>query len=361
MLYQKGSIVLGEIHDQPRAWKKTLDDMARRRGELAEWFKAQNFGQVIYVGCSDSLNVAASAARITHLVSGLNSVAMPSSEILYARRPPYDSRIKTLVLGLARADEAEETGWALEKLRSQDPRCQILTIESQEPTLGSLANLSLGIGELQEEAKVATRSVSSLLLASIITVSWLANKDVLWAELQRLPDLLQYKNLQARAQSIVQSKPLHFAFLGSGPFYGVACQGALNMREMAGVPSEHQYLLEYRYGNHGSLTNLMMVVGLISNTFRLAEEKVLGDLAITRAQRVAVADEIDEGLRSKADHVLELKSGVSEISRVLLTLPALQLLAFYMAMSKGVNPDNPKHLEHPILKLKERPGAVAGA
>lgn len=358
MLYQKGAIVLGEIHDQPRAWKKTLDDMARRRAEVSEWLKAQNFGQVIYVGCSDSLNMAASAARITHLVSGLNSVALPASEVLYARRPPYDSRIKTLVLGLARADEAEETGWALEKLRAGDPRCQVLTIEAQEPALAGLAHMSIGITELQEEAKVATRSVSSLLLASLVTVSWLANKEPLLAELQRLPDLLQYKALQTKAQGIVQSKPSHFAFLGSGPFYGVACQGALNMREMAGVPCEHQYLLEYRYGNHGSLTNLMMVVGLISNTFRLAEEKVLGDLAVTRAQRVAVADEIDEGLRSKADHVLELKAGVSEISRVLLTLPALQLLAFYMAMSKGVNPDHPKHLEHPILKLKERPGAT---
>lgn len=363
MLYQKGATVFGEIHDQPRAWRKAMEDMAARRGELADWFKSQNFGQVIYVACSDSLNIAWSASRITHLVSGLNSVAMPASEILYGRRAPYDSRIKTLVVALGRPDEAEEVGWAVEKLRTLDPKAQVLVLETGEPTLARLGHFALALGGAQEESKIGTRSVSSLLLASLVTVAWLSNREVLWTELQRLPDLLQgqFKPWQTRAQQIVQGKPIHLAFLGSGPYYGVAAQAALTMREMAGLPCEHQYFLEYRYGGHVSLTNLMMVVGLISNTFRAAEEKVLGDLAVTRAQRVALAEEQADSLRRSADEVLELKSGVSEISRVVLMLPALQLLAFYMAMSRGVNPDHPKHLEHQVLKLKERPGVPTGA
>jgi len=363
MLYQKGATVFGEIHDQPRAWRKAMEDMASRRGELTDWFKSQNFGQVIYVACSDSLNVAWSASRITHLVSGLNSVAMPASEILYGRRAPYDSRIKTLVVALVRPDEAEEVGWAVEKLRTLDPKAQVLVLETGEPGLARLAHFAIPLGGVQEESKIGTRSVSSLLLASLVTVAWLSNREVLWTELQRLPDLLQgqFKPWQTRAQQIVQGKPTHLAFLGSGPYYGVAAQGALTMREMAGLPCEHQHFLEYRYGGHVSLTNLMMVVGLISNTFRAAEEKVLGDLAVTRAQRVALAEEQADSLRRSADEVLELKSGVSEISRVVLMLPALQLLGFYMAMSRGVNPDHPKHLEHQVLKLKERPGVPTGA
>lgn len=363
MLYQKGATVFGEIHDQPRAWKKTMGDLAERRAELGAWFKAQNFGQVIYLACSDSFNIAGSASRITHLVSGLNSVAFPASEILFGRRAPYDSRIKTLVLALARPDEAEETGWAIEKLRALDPKAQVLVIETGEPTLAHLGHVAVSLAEVQEESKIGTRSVSCLLLASLVVVAWLANREVLWTELQRIPDILQaqFKPWQTRAQQIVQAKPNHVAFLGSGPYHGVAAQGALTMREMTGLPCEHQYLLEYRYGGHVSLTNLMMVVGLLSNTFRAAEEKVLGDLGVTRAQRVALAEDSTDGLRGRADEVLELRSGVSEISRVVLMLPVLQLMAFYMAISRGVNPDHPKHLEHQVLKLRDRPGVQVGA
>ncbi len=362
MLYQRGATVFGEIHDQPQAWRKVTSDLTARRDELVAWFKAQNFGQVIYLACSDSLNIAMSASRITHLVSGLNSVAMPASEVLFGRRPPYDSRIKTLVLALARPDEAEETGWGIQKLRALDPKAQALVIQAGEPSLSGLGHLTLPLGDVAEESKIGTRSVSSLLLASLLVVSWLSNRDVLLNELKRLPDILQgeLKPWQARAQQIVQVKPSHVAFLGSGPYFGVASQGALTMREMAALPCDQHHLLEYRYGAHVSLTNLMSVVALLSNTFRAAEEKVLGDLAITRAHRVALVEETSDSLSGRADEVLELKSGVSEISRVLLMLPALQLLAFYAAMSRGINPDHAKHLEHQVLKLKERPGQAAG-
>jgi len=363
MLYRKGSTVFGEIHDQPQAWRRVMEALTARRDELAAWFKAQNFGQVIYLGCSDSLNVSLSASRITHLVSGLNSVALPASEILYGRRPPYDSRIKTLVLAMARPDEAEETGWGLHKLRSLDPKAQALVIQAGPSPLGELGHLAVSLDGLVEESKIGTRSVSSLLLASLVLVAWLSNREVLWNELKRMPDILEgeLKSWQAQAQRIVQNKPTHVAFLGSGPYFGVASQGALTMREMAALPCDQHHFLDYRYGAYVSLTNLMTVVGLLSNTFRAAEEKVLGDLAVTRAHRVALVEETSETLRGRADEVLELKSGVSEISRVLLMLPALQLLGFYAAMSRGVNPDHAKHLEHQVLKLKERPGLPAGA
>ena len=363
MLYQKGATVFAEIYDQPRAWREVMGYLSTRREELTAWFKAQNFGQVIYLACSDSLNMAMSASRVTHLVAGLNSVALPASEVLFGRRAPYDSRIKTLVLVLARTDEAEEVAWAIQKLRTLDPRAQIMAVHSGEPPQEGLVHQGMTLPDIQEESRIGTRSVSSLLLAALVLVSWLSNREVLWNELQRLPDLLaaRFKAWQARPQQMVQSKPNHVVFLGSGPYYGIASQAALTMREMTALPCDQHYFLEYRYGAYVSLTNLMAVVGLISNTFRVAEEKVLSDLAVTRSFRVALIEEATDSFRGRADELLELKSGVSEISRIVLMLPALQLMAFYAAVARGINPDRPKHLEHQVLKLKERPDAQVGS
>lgn len=361
MSYQKGSRVFGEIHDQPRAWRQVLEQLAGQREDLGGWLKAENFGQVVLVASSDSWHVALSAARILHLVSGLNSVAVHASEVLYARRAPYDSRIKTLTLALARPDEAEEVGWALDKLRALDPKSRVLCLEVGAPALQAAAHRGLAFPDLHEETRSGTRSVSSLLLACMGLTAWIAGRDALWQELVRLPDLVDFQRWQPRIQAAAQVKPAHLVFLGSGPYYGVACQGALHVRELAAIPTEHQHALEYRHGHHGSLTNLQMVVGLISRTFRVADERVLSELAFTRAQRLAVTEEAGSPLQARVDHVFEFRSGVSEISRVLLSLPVLQLFAFYLAISKGVNPDQPKHPEHHVLKLKEIPGAPPAA
>lgn len=359
MLYRKGSTLFGEIHDQPRAWQGVLDYLATEREGLRAWLKSLGVGQVVYLATGESLGVAQSVSRMTHLVSGLNSVALPCSEVLYGRRAPYDARIKTLVVLLSRSHGAEEVGWGIEKLKALDPRATVLAIEVGEAKLASYADKSLVLTGIKEETKNAIGSISCLMLSCVGLVSLISGKDVLWNEMLRLPEILQkhLKEWQSRAQQIVQSKPSHIVFLGSGPFYGVAGLGSALVAKMAGLPCEHDYFIEYRQANYASLTNLMMVVGLVSNTFRAAEEKVMGDLAVTRANRVAISEDAGSNLMKRCEELFELKSGVSEIARVLLVIPVMQLLAFYVTMSRGVNPDNPKHLDHPELVLRERPGA----
>jgi glucosamine 6-phosphate synthetase-like amidotransferase/phosphosugar isomerase protein len=63
----------------------------------------------------------------------------------------------------------------------------------------------------------------------------------------------------------------------------------------------------------------------------------------------------DEYAKMRTDSIIELKSKVSEISRVLAMYPVVQLLCFYMCIAKGKNPDRLMHLEPPII-IKDRPG-----
>ena len=357
MLYRKGQTLFNEIQSQPKAWQEVLQTLAAQRDTAADWIKGQGFGQVVYIAAGELLAVAQSAARVTHLVSGLNSIACAPTELMYGRRAPYDVRIKTLVIVFSRPAVSEETGWGIEKLKACDPRAQFLILETETSELSAHGQLNFLFNGIKDATKTAVSSATSLLMASFAILSWLTGKEVLWKEMEKLPSIMdgQIKTWQSKAQQIVQSKPSHIVFLGSGPFRGAASLGALMMSKISGLTCESDYFLEYRHGAYGSLTNQTMVIGLISNTFRGAEEKTLGDLAVMRANRIAVAE--DAGALAKlCDNVMELKSGVSEIARVLLAIPIMQLLTFYQAMQRGVNPDNPKHLDHPALVLKERPG-----
>jgi len=46
-----------------------------------------------------------------------------------------------------------------------------------------------------------------------------------------------------------------------------------------------------------------------------------------------------------ADHVVRFESGLPELARLPLYLPVLQLFAYYRSVSKGLDPDAPRHLD----------------
>lgn len=359
MIYSKGSTVSGELRDLSKVWQKVLEGMAAKRDSVAGWIKQQNFGQVIYIATSDFYNIAISAAKVTHLVCGLNSIAVTPSELMFGRRPPYDARIRTLAVIISTPEFAQETGWGVEKLKQMDPKAQIMSLELGEPKLeAGLAAVPVCLPELKDAAKMPVNCVSGALLACFVLVGWISGKQILLDELGRLPGILDehLKVWKDKTQQLVLDKPANMVFLGSGPFEGVSREAAFLTTRIAGVPCSSNYFLEYRQGYYGCATNQTMIVGMISNTFKLSEEKVLADLAISRARRIALAEESSTELMTRCDDLLELKSGASEIARVLLMLPVSMYMVFYLSMSRGVNPDNPKHLEHPRMALKDRPG-----
>lgn len=357
MLYQKGGAVFAEIQDQPRAWRAVLESSASLKDSIVTWLRSENFGQVLLIGSGDSYGVALSAASILHLVSGLNTVAKPSSEILYLRRPPYDSRIKSLVLAISSDGEDLDTLWAVEKMRKLHPACKVMSLSAAPGKIAELADQRLLADGTLEETPVRTRSTSSLLLYAMVLTAWLSGKDVFIKELEKCADAVDFRALQDQVRSVASIKPLpaNTTFLGSGPYYGVALYGALKLREMASLVAGCESSLEFRHGYQSWLTNHSMTVSLVSDTFRDAELATAFAIGITRSQRVLFTDTLEQKHAIRVEHSVELKSGLSEISRLLLMYPALQLMAFYVALAKGVNPDKPREMESKIV-FEKPPG-----
>ncbi len=357
MLYQKGGAVYAEIQDQPRAWKQLITESASHKEAFVTWLRSENFGQVLLLGSADCYGVALSAASILHLVSGLNTIAKPSSEVLYLRRPPYDSRIKTLVVVMSVDGEDPDTVWAVEKMRKLHPACKVLYIGCEEGKLAGLADHKLLAENTIEETPVRSRSVSCLRLYSMILTVWISGKDVFLNELIKCSEALDFQAIQDQLRSVsgVKPQPTHITYLGAGPYAGVALHGSLKMKQMAAVNTDYESSLEFRNGYHAAMTNLGMICCLVSDTFRAAELSVTNGLATTRSQRVLIAEKLDAKEAVRVEHSVELKSGLSEISRVLLMYPVVQLMAFYMALAKGVNPDKPRETVKSVV-LEEKPG-----
>lgn len=358
MLYQKGGQVYAEIQDQPRAWKQIIQESAAAKEGITTWLRGENFGQVLLIGSGDSYGVALSAASIMHLVSGLNTVPRPSSEILYLRRPPYDSRIKSLVIAFSTDGNCQDTVWAVEKMRKLHPACKVLFIGCGEGKLAELADHKLIAKDVLEETPVATRSVSCLQLYAMILTAWMSGKDVFINELAKCAEVLDFRAIQDQVRSLsgLKPQPGHLIYLGAGPYLGVALYGSLKMRQMALIGAAYQSSLEFRHGYQASMTNQTVAVSLISDTFRDAELSLAFGLAFNRSQRCVIAEKLEQKQAIRVEHSVELKSGLSEISRILLMYPVTQLIAFYTALAKGVNPDEKAPYLVTPIKIEQRPG-----
>lgn len=356
MLSKPGTSAFNEITEQHQTWTGVIEALATRRGDLEAWLRGEKFGQIVLVGCGSSYNVGISAASVFHAICGLNARALPASEVLFVSRPPYDVRIKTLLIALSRSGETSETVWAVDKLKRMDARLKTLSLVCRAGTeLERLSDQTLVFAGAHEDGVVATRSHTCTLLSLQMLAAWLSANETFQAELCSLPAHFELKKYQTEIQKAVAGKPHHITFLGSGPFYGLAAANALLVREMANQSSEFVHLLEFRHGAHSAVLPGMLIVAYLSDTLRKAEEDMIREIAVMRGTRMIICAQADNKTKMGTEFVFELGSPVSEMARLCLALPVGQLFAFYLGISKGINPDRPKHVQQ-IVTLKEKIG-----
>jgi glucosamine--fructose-6-phosphate aminotransferase (isomerizing) len=90
----------------------------------------------------------------------------------------------------------------------------------------------------------------------------------------------------------------------------------------------------------------MLVTAFISDSARTGEIQFLKDMKTFGGLTWAVCERADESLLKSADYVLELDAGIGELARAPLYLPAVQFMAYYRALWRGLNPDRPQRLSY---------------
>jgi glucosamine--fructose-6-phosphate aminotransferase (isomerizing) len=134
-------------------------------------------------------------------------------------------------------------------------------------------------------------------------------------------------------------------FLGSGFQYGIANEAMLKMKEMSLSHSEAFHFMEFRHGPMSMVTEQALVIGLLSKQAFAHEQKVLAEMKALGGNILALSPLSDD---ENTVQQISLPSDLPVWMMPVLYLTPLQLLAYYRTISKGLNPDNPRHLEQVI-------------
>ncbi len=341
---EPGAFTRNEIFSQPAAWESALALLGSSSAGIQSAFCAGDFSHVIFTGCGSTYYLSLAAAALFSQLTGQPARALPASELWLYPGSAYPAHGRVLLVAVSRSGETSETiNACLDFNDARRGRLVTLTCYPDSP-LARLGNLSLVFPSGQEQSVAQTRSFSTLYLASTALAALAADRLDLFAALKALP--------QAAARLLETSQPLvsqpgrdlsldRFYFLGSGPRYGLAAELSLKMKEMSLSHSEPFHFMEFRHGPKSMVSSSALVVGLRSESQRCRETAVLDEMQAMGA-RLLVIDE--------QDAQVEFHSGVDELMRRVLYLPAGQLLAFERSLAKGLNPDRPAHLEA-VVKL----------
>ena len=136
----------------------------------------------------------------------------------------------------------------------------------------------------------------------------------------------------------------NFLYLGRGYNYPVALEGALKLKEISYIHAEGYPAAEMKHGPIALIDDEMPVV--VVATKNVLYEKVVSNIQEIKARKarvIAIVSEGDETIRKMADAVIELPHTEECLEPLLASIP-LQMLAYYIAVAKGKDVDQPRNL-----------------
>lgn len=337
-----GHHTYSEIITQTAAWRDALALFHSAQAHIKQSWANVAPSNVAFIGCGSTYYLSQIAAALFQALTGLPARALPSSELLLFGADALPGAPQTLLVTISRSGTTTETVAAAERFRQLGGLGMWTICCDGSSPLVHVADVALLAESAQEESMAQTRSFSSMLLLAQALAAAISGQDT--HMLDQLP---------ARGEQILQQNGdlmetlggqtpwTHAFYMGSGLHYGLACEVMLKMQEMALTYSQGYHFLEFRHGPKSMVDEQTLLVGLLSDAARRHEIPVLQEMAALGGRVLAVNEPATSSLMESIHFGDTLPWWASPV----LYLPALQLLAYHRAISKGLNPDAPRNLQ----------------
>ena len=345
-------ITLEEIVSQSEVWQVVLDDASRNGQTYQGYFKSFGQEETIFIGCGTSFYLSMAAANVYSLVTQGRARASTASDVLFFPQAVFPKNGGGFMpVLISRSGETTEVVRAAERIRGLITGKMLAVSCRPESDLVRVCDFPMLVPEADEKSVVMTRSFTSMLLAIQLLAASKVSHSAFETELHQLPNLGQiiierYRSLIE--QILTDHQFTMFVYLGQGPYYGLACEGMLKIKEMSLSSSEAYHSLEFRHGPKSMADKNMLITFLMSERVRSEEIKLLREVKELGAFTLVICERTDSTIDELSDYVISLDSGLSDYARMVLYMPIVQLLGYYQAVKKGLDPDNPKNLSQVV-------------
>ncbi len=357
----KGSyahFMLKEIFEQPKALRETLKMCVANGSVLEKAFgpKATDlFDKVQHVqivACGTSFYAGMLARLWLEDIAGIACQVEIASEFRYRKRVLLPN---TLLVCISQSGETADTLAALRSTQHENYVARLSICNVPDSSLVRESDLVFLTQAGSEIGVCSTKGFSTQLVALFLLTLALgrrfglekAKEKAFVEELCQVPVLME-KSLAATdtIQSLAKifSDKSHALFLGRGLGFPMALEGALKLKELSYIHAEAYPAGELKHGPMALVDEKMPVLVLAPPSATL--DKIKSNIQEVRARggELIVLTSMDAGIKAQEGvHCLTLPKTAVELAPFVYTIP-LQLLAYYVALLKGTDVDQPRNL-----------------
>jgi len=351
--------MLKEIHEQSRAVRDTFTGrMFEESGEVyfndlqftpEEWSRID---RVHIVACGTSWHSGLVGKFLLESAGRIPVEVDYGSEYRY-REPIIDER--TLVIGVTQSGETADTIAGMQEAKRKGAKlisiCNVLGSAATRMSDGVIyTNAGPEIGVASTKA-FTTQLVALYLLSLYIRQLRGDDKDEIrraMHELSTIPHKIEHllKSQEKKIQQLANRyhNAQDFLFLGRGVHYPIALEGALKLKEISYIHAEGYPAGEMKHGPIALIDENMPIVAIATRTS--VYDKVVSNLQEVKARDgklIAICDEGDDAMQKLADEFIEIPPTVEPLQPILAVIPT-QLLAYYIALRRGCDVDQPRNL-----------------
>jgi glutamine---fructose-6-phosphate transaminase (isomerizing) len=362
--------MLREIYEQPQALAATIEHYLPGGASTAQTFQPA----VDALGRRERLVIAASGSSRHAGLAGeimLEDLAGIPVDVEYASEYTYRSTHTLHNPGVIVISQSGETADTLAALREAQARglSTVAITNNANSSMATEASASLPTFAGIERAIPATKSFTTQLAVLYSLALHLARfrgrmtqqaAEALGRQLQEIPGLIRFalpgwqKQIEALAPQLANSRTL--LYLGRGAHYAIAREGALKLKESAYLNAEGYPAGELKHGPNALVSQdapLIMIAtadaGDPDSLLRYSKVlQLMKDMREQGARIVALATEGDCEVPVYSDSCLFIPASNDLLSTILEVVP-LQLLAYTLAINRGIDVDRPRNLVKAVV------------
>ena len=351
--------MLKEIFEQPRTLADCISGRISADGEkitlsgvLDHKVRFLKANRIIIVACGTSWHAALIGKHLFEDFCRIPVEVEYASEFRY-RNPVVTN--KDILIALSQSGETADTLAALELAKANGAFvfgiCNVIGSSIPRAThSGCYIHVGPEIGVASTKAftgQVTVLAMMALLIGQMKGSVSDSLRVKVATDIRRIPTLIQ--EILGKSDVIEDLAKIftyahNFLYLGRGYNYPSALEGALKLKEISYIHAEGYPAAEMKHGTIALIDNDMpsVVIAIKDNVY----DKTVNNIQQVKARGgkvVAIVTEGDTVVRDMADYVIEVPE-ISECLTPLLTAIPLQLLAYYIAVNKGRNVDQPRNL-----------------
>ncbi|MBE6965773.1 MAG: glutamine--fructose-6-phosphate transaminase (isomerizing) [Ruminococcaceae bacterium] len=349
--------MLKEINEQPKAVRDTVSPRLEN-GRIAldtdipeELLKS--LSRIHIIACGSAYHTGTVAKYVIESLAKIPVEVDLASEFRY-REPIVSER--DLCIVISQSGETADTLAAMREAKRRGVRT-LAIINVVGSTIAREADFVLYTWAGPEIAVATTKAYSTQLVMLYMLAARLAvarghispdEEKTLAAEISLIPEKIDKVIGNTDTLSYLASR-FHnhkdIFFLGRGVDYAAGLEGSLKLKEISYIRSEAYAAGELKHGTIALIQNDTLVVAIA--TQKALAEKMVSNIREVKARGACVltiaSEDTRDALAAVSDHLFTVPACFEKFSPSL-TVPAMQIFAYYIAVARGCSIDKPRNL-----------------